>query len=202
MIDFFASIWNWYQVNRENIITFVTSSTFVGTVFTIITYVKNRKSVNLNTLSINDIKKTFEEKAKDSENVAKMKKLIETSYDTLDNCINRVVDVSKSISDFQQTLSHKLNSMLEVQSIVYSTIKDDTIRNTVNSILISAKHDDLASRVELEKEIEDLKHKIADTLTEVNKEVNSTVNKVSDLVIGTPTENVMENATKVESMRY
>ena len=75
-------------------------------------------------------------------------------------------------------LTTKLNAILEVQSVVYSTIKNEDIRNTVNALLVNAKYAETANRAKLRKEIDDLKAKVASQVTEVQ----ATVEKASDVV--------------------
>ena len=85
--------------------------------------------------------------------------------------------------------------MLEVQSIVYSTIKDEKVRSTVNNLLVNAKYAETATRAELQKQVEELKAKVAEQVDQLNKTVETVSDSVVKIVKG-DTEHTDETVTR------
>ena len=198
MIEFFRNIWTWVQENQGNIITFITSSTFVSLVLTIVSLFKSKSSTDKNTLSINSIRETMNNVKSNYDDVNVIKETLLNSVQSVKDCLARLKDTENVVTNMENELNNKINAILEVQTIVYSTIKDESLRNAVNSILVTAKYEDSVSKAALEKEIVELKQKVSEQLTSVDDMVNETVDKVSTIVTGVPTENT-EN---IENTRY
>ena len=72
----------------------------------------------------------------------------------------------------------KMNAVLEVQSVVYSTIKDETIRKNVSGILMDAKYSETATRASLEAEVENLRKKVNEKIEVIKDVVEDTAVKV------------------------
>ena len=71
-----------------------------------------------------------------------------------------------------------MNAVLEVQSVVYSTIKDETIRKNVSGILMDAKYSETATRASLEAEVENLRKKVNEKIEVIKDVVEDTAVKV------------------------
>lgn len=199
MMEFFKNMWMWIVENRDVITTVMTSSTFMSIVALVYTYFKNKKSVDKNTLSLNSIQTMFTKTDNDSKEIKALGDGLTKVHSIIDKCDTAIQHVENKFSELQTSFNSKINAILEVQTIVYSTIKDDSLRNAVNSILINAKYDDVATKAKLEKEITELKQKVANTLSDVDAAVNETVDKVNAMVTGLPTEN---DAETLEVVRY
>jgi hypothetical protein len=81
-------------------------------------------------------------------------------------------------------------------------IKDDNIRNTVNSILINAKYAESTSRAKLQQEVEELKQKVAEKMNEVSEQVDKTVDVVKGIVNVEDTSSSEHESFKEDVMRY
>lgn len=185
MMQFLNSIWEWILINKDNIMTFLTSTDFVATITTFVALFKSMKTTRNNTLSIDSIKGTMKENHVIKEDVETVRNTVTNILDNVNSTINsvkesmeRVSNVEAAVKMFAEESTAKLNAMLEVQSIVYSTIKDDAIRNSVNSILISAKHSDNASKIKLQEELDAIRAE----LKAKNDELDATVTKMMDKV--------------------
>ena len=86
--------------------------------------------------------------------------------------------------------------MMEVMGIVYSTIKDDAIRNSVSSVLVTAKHASDITKAELEKQVDELKAEIADMMATANAKISQTVDKVTTAVTGSTSKTNQQNVTR------
>lgn len=196
MNEFFNSCWIWYTENRDNIIAFFTSTTFLGIVGAIFTIIKDVKSRNKNTNSIDNIAKALTSTTSIESNVSSIKELNEKLEENINGFQDKVTAVETKIADFEASVLCKVDAMMEVMSIVYSTIKDDTIRNSVSSVLVTAKHASNVTKAELEKQVDELKAEIADMMAMANAKISQTVDKVTTAVTGSTSKENQQNVTR------
>ena len=168
MIEFIQSIWAWIMQNKDNIITFFTSTTFVGIVTLVITIVKQMKKTDKNTASVNELTGSISNSNKIGNEVQETNDNVKTVSLDLKHCNEKIVQLEQFLVEFNNNLQGKINTMLDVQSIVYSTIKDDTIRNSVNSLLFQAKSNDASTKMQLQEELDSLKSKFANLANEIS----------------------------------
>ena len=205
MIEFYNSIAAWFSANVQTITAFLTSSTFISIVLAVVTFIKKSKSTENNTLSINSLTEALGNVTNNREDISQILTALTNAAGKVQSIIQNVSDMQSKLTDFQNSTNYKINAMLEVQNIVYSTIKDENIRNAVNSILVTAKHEDAMTKSALEAEIAELKASIAEKLSAVDKEVNTTVNKVSNMITGNAAgavSDVEKEEFVTETVRY
>lgn len=192
MIEWFDSIWAWIVNNYEAIIGFLTSTTFLGVVGAVVTVIKNSKTVKNNSKVITDVQAAFSDTSAINTNVALVLTCIEKLPDLIKILDEKLSQFDKISSINNEDLQTKIDSMLEVQRIVYSTIKDDNIRNSVNSILTNAKNAEAMSKAELVKEINDLKKIISDNAEALSNAVNKAqVAEATDVKVEEATPNTI-----------
>lgn len=186
MTEWFNNIWEWILVNKDNILAWITSTDFVATITTAVALFKTIRTTKANTLSIKDVNTTFKKQQEMSTDLESMKadineiKLQVTQMaKSVDTCMEKIVHTENTVRQLDDELLAKANAMLEVQSIVYSTIKDDNIRAGVNSILVAAKHSDAKSKAKLQSELDALR----DELKAKNAELAETVSKMVEKVV-------------------
>lgn len=182
MMEFVRNCYMWVVENYKEITMMLTSAQFISVVSAIVIFVKNIKSSKDNTAATNALNRTMATTNKMSETVTNLKTELETLKAENAKIKSALHDNQKEIIDFLNTHSAKLNSMLEVQSVVYSTIKDEKIRNTVNSLLLNAKYSESISRAKLQKEVESLRDKVAEKMSDVQTMVDNTANVVKGIV--------------------
>ena len=184
MSEFFTNLWIWLTTNLQYILSIVTSADFIMTGATVFTLFKNIKSTKSNTLSITSIKETIKTFNSMDEDVKNLDRGLKECASEIGGFSEKLSHISKSLEEFKEDCNTKINAMLEVQSIVYSTIKDDTIRTSVNSILINAKHSDTKSKVALQEEINNLKEQLENSVNSIGVAINDTLDKVSATSLG------------------
>ena len=182
MIEFIQNIWTWIDINLPYLTSLFSSTTFAGVITMMVIICKNITSTNKNTLSINSIQDSFKNVNNLKSDVKTLKDDTESLTERVDVYNERVANLTNNVDVFIQDYSAKVDAILEVQRIVYSTIKDDTIRNSVNSILVDAMHSSTKVKMELQKELEDLKKNIKDTVDSVTAVVNDTIDKAENVV--------------------
>lgn len=162
MVEFFQSIYRWLAEHKDQIIAFLTSTNFAGIVSMIIITIKQTKATKIGTLSMNNLIAPLKEVNALATRVGDAADTSSTILSNIATLQNKITDITNNITKTLDVIQYKVNSMLEVQSLVYSTIKDDNIRANVANILTTAKLSEDATRAELEKQIEELKKIIAE----------------------------------------
>lgn len=194
MIEFFTNIWNWIMQYKQEIVLYLSSGQFALLLGQIVVFIKTIRS-NKNNINVS---KTLQDSISNSKSTKD--KIEDTANNTKDikdkqEDIERLVEEKCSgIIDKVSSALVKIDAMLDVQSIVYSTIKDEKVRNNVNNILTTAKYTDAQTRADLKRQVEDLKAQIADKVKEITDSVEKTTESVSNALDG---KNVNE-----EPMRY
>lgn len=162
MVEFFQSIYRWLAEHKDQIIAFLTSTNFAGIVSMIVITIKQTKATKIGTLSMNNLIAPLKEVNALATRVGDAADTSSTILTNIATLQNKITDITNNITKTLDVIQYKVNSMLEVQSLVYSTIKDDNIRANVMNILTTAKLSEDATRAELEKQIEELKKIIAE----------------------------------------
>lgn len=177
-MEWLANMWSWVVTHKDAIVTFVTSSSFIGFITTIIMLVKQSKTVKLSTVSSNELTVVMRE------NNAMRKQIdeIKSENEVVKNMLSDAIDALDK-------LTTKQNATLEVQSLVYQSLRDEGARVAVQNILTNAKYADTATRASLIKEIENLKAKAEEEKTQIVETANkikktlASEKKKSDIVI-------------------
>lgn len=187
MMEFFRNCYIWVTENYKEITMILTSAQFISLISSIVLLVRSIRKTDDNVVSSKTLNKTLGDTNKMSANVdlltGNVEKLTKENVELKTKIENMQTDVLNTLDVF----TNKVNTILEVQSIVYSTIKDENIRNTVNSLLINAKYSESNARAKLRQEVEDLKSKVHEKINDVVNDVDKTVNAVKGIV--TPDEN-------------
>lgn len=196
------SIYQWFVENQENVLTFFSSTTFASIIAIIVAIVKNIKSVKQNTKSVNDVAGIMQSSQVIKDDVTNLTVLnqnlnehVELCEKKVRDCVIAVEKMSTIVEKFDEELLTKFNAIIEVLTIVYSTIKDENIRTSVNSILIAAKHSDTASKAKLQEEVDELKAVVEQKNKELDEAVTKIVDKVAVDVTATSKEKI-ENTVK------
>jgi hypothetical protein len=157
MVEFFQNSFNWIVSNKDNIILFFTSTNFVTFISTIILLIKQIKTTKSNMSTVNtlsDSLKSTNSLATDVTNVSTSSELAVSNTEKLKA---QVEDMDAKFMDMLDSINRKLDAILDVQAIVYSSIKDESSRKNVANILTTAKLLDTSSKAELQRQLEELK---------------------------------------------
>ena len=195
MMEFLINIGNWFVINKDTIIGFVLSGQFATLLGAVVLLIKNLKSTKNNTEQAKTLNQSLEANkalVDTSETVKENSEFLKEAQDKLKNQVN---EFEAKLDAKMAMVTDKINAMLEVQSIVYSTIKDEKVRNTVNNLLVNAKYAETATRAELQRQVEELKTKVAAQVEQLNKTVETASDSVVKIVKG-DTESKEETVTR------
>ena len=172
------NIGKWFVENKETILAVLTAIQSSGLIGFIAWAVKSTKQVKLNTQTTETLNKSITCVDGLNGEVAEMKGVNKTLIEKCEYLENQMNDLQNSMD----ILLTKVDAMIEVQSVVYTTIKDDKTRATVNNLLTNAKYAVTEQRKKLIDELEALRQQIK-TQAEAQKQlVEHAVNKAQSIV--------------------
>lgn len=172
------NIGKWFVENKETILAVLTAIQSSGLIGFIAWAVKSTKQVKLNTKTTETLNKSIT--CVDSLNgeVTEMKDVNKALIEKCDYLENQMNDLQNSMD----ILITKVDAIIEVQSVVYTTIKDDKTRATVNNLLTNAKYAVTEQRKKLIDELESLRQQIKAQADAQKQLVEHAVNKAQSIV--------------------
>lgn len=176
--SFALSIWQWFVNNEDAILAFFMSGQAMSFVAALVMLVKNLKVTKDNTESSEILKKSLDTNNEMKSAVLNLDenfKLLKNENDLLREELKETED---TLENKNKEILNKLNSILEVQTIVYSTIRDDSVRTTVNTILNNARYSEDNFKESLEKQIDEFKNTYNSELQKVNELISKSIEDV------------------------
>lgn len=187
MTEFFQNIYAWLAANSNKIVAFLTSANFLAMLTLVVNTIRTIKTNKGVAITSTDLKNELTESSKNRTVIASIKGVSETIKDVTE-ATKTAIDETKALLDKELlTVTNKVNAMLEVQSLVYSTIRDDSLRQTVSNLLNTARYSDANTKEQLQSEIDSLKKALNDKMEEVNQTMSDAIDKVQT-VVSTPVE--------------
>lgn len=178
MIEIVQNIGSWLQANWQPILTALSTVDLASIAGAIVLLIKSKKSSDGNTA---ETKKLNENLEKTSE----LKKSVDDSVEANKELaveVRYLKEENEHLKESNNEILHKLSSVLDVMAVVYSTIRDDTIRTTVNNIITDAKYTETATRAELERQVKDLQEKVKEDAEQMMKAVAEKAESVKTLI--------------------
>ena len=172
------NIGKWFVENKETILAVLTAIQSSGLVGFIAWAVKSTKQVKLNTKTTETLNKSITCVDGLNGEVAEMKDVNKTLIEKCEYLENQMNDLENSMD----ILITKIDAIIEVQSVVYTTIKDDKTRATVNNLLTNAKYAVTEQRKKLIEELEALRQQIKAQADAQKQLVEHAVNKAQSIV--------------------
>ena len=172
------NIGKWFVENKETILAVLTAIQSSGLVGFIAWAVKSTKQVKLNTKTTETLNKSITCVDGLNGEVAEMKDVNKVLIEKCDYLENQMNDLENSMD----ILITKIDAIIEVQSVVYTTIKDDKTRATVNNLLTNAKYAVTEQRKKLIEELEELRQQIKAQADAQKQLVEHAVNKAQSIV--------------------
>lgn len=172
------NIGKWFVENKETILAVLTAIQSSGLIGFIAWAVKSTKQVKLNTKTTETLNKSITCVDGLNGEVAEMKDVNKVLIEKCEYLENQMNDLENSMD----ILITKIDAIIEVQSVVYTTIKDDKTRATVNNLLTNAKYAVTEQRKKLIEELEALRQQIKAQAEAQKQLVEHAVNKAQSIV--------------------
>lgn len=185
MVEFFQNIFNWFVLHKDEIVLFFTSSNVITFISTIILLIRQFRATKHNTISVNDISGKLANTLQSVEKVTDIKNSCDDTNAIANTTRTELLEFKNEVDTTLNVLQQKLQAILDVQSIVYSNLSDDTARTNINNILTTAKLAETAKVAALEKQLEELQAAIADKVNAVQETVQEVTTNVKKAVTTT-----------------
>lgn len=177
-MNWLENIGKWFIDNQETILAVLTAIQSSGLIGFIAWAVKSTKQVKLNTKTTEALNNSISCVDGLNGEVVGLKDVNKELIEKCEYLENQMNDLQNSMD----ILITKVDAIIEVQSVVYTTIKDDKTRATVNNLLTNAKYAVTEQRKKLIEELEALREQIK-TQAEAQKQlVEHAVNKAQSIV--------------------
>ena len=182
MVELFTNLLAWISAHQTEIITTVTSATFINSIVSICNLIKDIKAKKENTeltknlvSSAESLNGAAQSVKENGENIAKL----ESNYEQLYSDFKDYKLVTDNKLDL---IISKVDAMLDVQANVYSTIKDESLKETVFGIITSAKYKESNDVIEMRNKIEELQKALQEKAQEMNSKITESVKAVKKVV--------------------
>lgn len=174
------NVWQYFVDNKDAITAFFMSGQALSFVAALIMLVKNLKGMKANTASTEKLDRTLINTNNMSQSINSLDGNFILLKQENDYLRAELAETEKKLRDENFEIKNKLNAIIEVQSIVYSTIRDDSVRQTVNTILNNARYSEKNFKESLETQINELKENYSSELKAMNDKVSSSMDKLAE----------------------
>lgn len=198
MVEFFRNIGTWLVEHKDGIVVFFTSSNFIAFISTIILIVKQIAATKASITEVSTANETLTKTNALAENVKDVSDTAKSTETEVQNLKDNVTEMETKLNKALSFLEQKLDAIIDVQSIVYSTIRDESVRQNVANILTSAKFFGDSTKAEMQQEIARLKEAIEATVAVANDAVNKNKEKLNN----TSADNTKSKKSKTSAPRY
>ena len=177
-MEFFVNIWKWFVDHKDAIIAVLTSAQFVSFITSVVLFVKALKKSNLTNSTQKDLNTTLIELNKNLKVLkdidTKLTKLVEDDKKHSEETADFIAQAKEQLN----TMQDKVNSIIDAQLNVWSTIKDENIRNNVTNILTNARYLETSNIVDMRNKISELEQRLIEKANDIKQDVTDTVKEV------------------------
>lgn len=182
MVEFFRNVFTWFVEHKDGIVVFFTSTNFAAVVSSVILLIKQIKATRTTNKSVESSSSILDKAVELAQSVTSVSDKTASTESNTEEIKVKIDSVNKQFVNELEILQQKLNAMLEVQTIVYNSMKDETARKNVFNLLTQAKLVETSKYAELEQQVESLKKKVEEKVNDVQSVVEETVTTVQNVV--------------------
>ena len=182
MVEFFKNLFTWFVEHKDEIVVFFTSTNFAAVVSSVILLIKQIKATRTTNKSVENSSSILDKAVELAQSVTSVSDKTASTESNTEEIKTKIDSVNKQFVNELEILQQKLNAMLEVQTIVYNSMKDETARKNVFNLLTQAKLVETSKYSELEQQVESLKKKVEEKVNDVQNVVEETVTTVQNVV--------------------
>ena len=182
MVEFFKNLFTWFVEHKDEIVVFFTSTNFAAVISSVILLIKQIKATRTTNKSVENSSSILDKAVELAQSVTSVSDKTASTENNTEEIKVKIDSVNKQFVNELEILQQKLNAMLEVQTIVYNSMKDETARKNVFNLLTQAKLVETSKYAELEQQVESLKKKVDEKVNDVQSVVEETVTTVQNVV--------------------
>ena len=173
--EWLYNIGMWFVENKDKIVTVVISGQALTFAAGLVAIVRQFKSVRNNTTVAGTLNKSLTATNEMSASVVSLGEATSALATAQMALTGELTDIKNKTAESLAIIVDKVNTMLEVQSIVYSTIKDDDMRKTVNTLLNNSRYSEINLKDQFQQQLDSLKNQVDKQLTAVTNTVDDAV---------------------------
>ena len=193
------NIKTFFVEHSQEILAWLTPANVAATVTAIVMIIRNHRATKKNTEVGGGLVASMDRVNNLQDTVKANTDVVACQVESVQELNNKYSDLSLKIANVEQNLMDKfdiidqrMGAILDVQSMVYTTIQNDDLRTNVQNVIANAKLITDGTRTELKKQISDLKDEIQVIVDAANAKVAQ---------IGENIEAVVDNK-KNNTVRY
>lgn len=199
MVEFFQNAWQAIKDAWPEFSTVFSTGTFATALTAVIALIKQRKTIKSNTAISTSLSEALSDVPLLKNATEKATDFVGKVMDRVDVVVGKVDNFTDKVDAFAErvlTLESKISGIADALSVVYSTIKDDTVRNTVQNILTNTKYTDERNKYQMTKELSELQVLLAEGKSQLQalySEIDAVKESASKVTEEHPVEEVVEN---------
>lgn len=188
VVAMWQSLWTFLGENKDSILAVMSTLDLGAITVGVIALVKNIFAARANTAATNTLRKSNEE--------------LRSAIGILTNISEDVICCKNGIAEILATIGtddvvivnkcddikNKLNSIVEAQTLVYSTIKDENMRRAVQGHLVAAKYSEPNIQEKIDKEMEEMRRKLSQVMEEIDNIGVTAANAIKNVSVTEPVE--------------
>jgi hypothetical protein len=174
MSNWFNQIWTWVSINRDEVDLVIGAAIFVFVLVSQIFTIKNKKAVT----EVKDVVAKLGEIVDDYADIRSELNKMKEVLDNYDVTTNKSVDKMINVQDIDTQLLKKLNTVLDIMGLAYSTVKNDEIRVGIANLINYAKYLDPTNKLIQERENERTNERRQEAYARIKNNLKSNVEKL------------------------
>lgn len=175
--------------NAQAILAWLTPTNIAATITAVVMIIRNYRATKKNTQASTGLIGTIDKVTNLSDTVKANSDVVSCQVETIrelsakyDFIVCKIADVERNLTDKFDIIDQRLEAMLNVQSMVYSTIQNNDLRMNIQNTIANAKLAADGTRTELKKQIETLKKEVNTIVENVNEKVEATTGAIIEAV--------------------
>jgi conjugal transfer/entry exclusion protein len=189
MVEFFQNIGNWFIEHKTEFELFLSSTSFAAIASVVTLIIKQIKATKTSNTTVSGLSETLVTSNNIAKNVTSVSDSVSKTFDNSEFLKLRVNDLEKLADDRIDVLEQKIDAILEVQSIVYSSMKDEIARKNVFNLLTGAKLLRASNNLKLQKQTQIVELQAVQTQTHEAQETK--VVEKDSIVEDTKSQNIV-----------
>lgn len=188
VVAMWQSLWTFLGENKDSILAVMSTLDLGAITVGVIALVKNIFAARANTAATNTLRESNEE-------LRSAIGILTNINEDVICCKNEIAEILATIGTDDvvivnkcDDIKNKLNSIVEAQTLVYSTIKDENMRRAVQGHLVAAKYSEPNIQEKIDKEMEEMQRKLSQVMEEIDNIGVTAANAIKNVSVTEPVE--------------
>lgn len=188
VVAMWQSLWAFLGENKDSILAVMSTLDLGAITVGVVALVKNIIAARANTTATNTLRESNDE-------LKSAIGILTSMNEDVTYCKNAIAEILATIGTNDAVIvnkcddiKNKLNSIVEAQTLVYSTIKDENMRRAVQGHLVAAKYSEPNIQEKIDKEMEEMRHKLSQVMEEIDNIGVTAANAIKNVSVTEPVE--------------